>query len=140
MPITGIRTEKGFKDVSVAIIARIVPYFAPWFCFSVVLPLCILYCITIIDGLSGRTMVLGKFQCRPGCPTNLDIVGQGPTVLAVVAGEGCLDIVSHVYHFSLLSPTLRETVRHRLAYCLKGPLNQKKKNKKKKTASQLIVF
>ena len=29
----------------------------------------------------------------PGCPTNLDyIVGQGPTMLAVGAGGGCLDI------------------------------------------------
>ena len=28
-----------------------------------------------------------------------------------------------VYHFSPLSPSLRETVRYRLKYCLKGPLN-----------------
>ena len=29
-------------------------------------------------------------------------VGQGPTVLAVSAGGGCLDIFSLVYHFSFL--------------------------------------
>ena len=28
------------------------------------------------------------------------IVGQGPTVLAVGAGESCLDIFSLVHHFS----------------------------------------
>ena len=31
------------------------------------------------------------------------IVGQGPTALAEVAGRGCLDIFSLVYHFSFLS-------------------------------------
>ena len=36
-------------------------------------------------------MVLVKLPA-PGHPTNLVIVGQGPTVLAVGAGRGCLDI------------------------------------------------
>ena len=36
----------------------------------------------------------------PGRPTNLERVGQGPSVLAVGAGGGCLDIFSLVYHFS----------------------------------------
>ena len=31
-------------------------------------------------------------------------IGQGPTALAVGAGEGCLDIFSLVYHFTFLSP------------------------------------
>ena len=52
-------------------------------------------------------------------------VGQGPIVLAVGAGGGCLDIYSLIYHFSFLSPSLWETVRYRLKYCLKGPLNAK---------------
>ena len=52
-------------------------------------------------------------------------VGQGPSVLAVGAGEGCLEIYSLVYHFSFLSPSLWETARYRLKYCLKGPLNPK---------------
>ena len=30
-------------------------------------------------------------------------VGQGPNVLAVGAGRGCLDIFSLIYHFSFLS-------------------------------------
>ena len=59
------------------------------------------------------------------------IVGQGPTVLAVGAGGGCLDIfsltylfslLSLTYLFSLLSPPLWETARYRLKYGLKGPL------------------
>ena len=53
------------------------------------------------------------------------IVGQGPIALAVGAGGGCLDIFSLIYILSLLSPSLRETARYRLKYCLKGPLNPK---------------
>ena len=52
-------------------------------------------------------------------------VGQWPTVLAGGAGGGCLGIFSLVYHFSFLSPSLREMVRYRLKYCLKGPLSPK---------------
>ena len=52
-------------------------------------------------------------------------VGQGSTALAVGAGGGYLDIFSVVYHFSFLSPSLWETVRYRLKYCLKGPLSPK---------------
>ena len=69
-------------------------------------------------------MVLGKLPV-PGRPTIWMIVGQGPTVLAVGAGEGCLDIFTLVYPFSSLSPFLWETARYRLKYCLKGPLNPK---------------
>ena len=35
-------------------------------------------------------------------------VGQGPTALAVGAGEGCLDVFS-LGHFSFLFPSLWET-------------------------------
>ena len=67
-------------------------------------------------------MVLGKLPV-PGRPTILIIVGQGPTVLAVDAGGGCLDIFSPVYHFSFHTPSLWETARYRLKYFLKGPLS-----------------
>ena len=53
------------------------------------------------------------------------IVGQGPVALAVGAGGGCLDIFSLICPFSPLSPSLWETARYRLKYCLKGPLNPK---------------
>ena len=60
--------------------------------------------------------MLGKLSV-PGRPTYLDYsraraycaysrCGQGPTVLTVGAGGGCLDIFSLVCHFSLLSPSL----------------------------------
>ena len=71
-------------------------------------------------------MVLGKLPV-PGRPTNLDLVRQEPTVLAVGAGGGCLDIFSLIYHFSFLSPSLWETGRYRLKYCLKEPLSPKQK-------------
>ena len=69
-------------------------------------------------------MVLGKLTV-PGRPTNWITVGQGPTALAVGAGGGCLDIFTLIYPFSSLSPSLWETARYRLKYCLKGPLNPK---------------
>ena len=68
-------------------------------------------------------MVLGKLPV-PGRPTIWITVGQGPTALAVGAGGGCLDIFTLIYHFSPLSPSLWETARYRLKYCLKGSLNQ----------------
>ena len=68
-------------------------------------------------------MVLGKLPV-PGRPTIWITVGQGPTALAVGAGGGCLDIFTLIYPFFPLSPSLWETARYRLKYCLKGPLNQ----------------
>ena len=53
------------------------------------------------------------------------IVGQGPVALAVGAGGSCLDIFSLIYPLSPLSPSLWETARYRVKYCLKGPLNPK---------------
>ena len=69
-------------------------------------------------------MVLGELPV-PGRPTILITVGQGPIALAVGAGGGCLDIFTLLYLFSSLSPSLWETARYRLKYCLKGPLNPK---------------
>ena len=75
-------------------------------------------------GWSGGAKVLGKLPV-PGRPTILITVGQGPIALAVGAGGGCLDIFTLIYPFSSLSPSLWETARYRLKYCLKGPLNPK---------------
>ena len=65
-----------------------------------------------------------NFQCR-GVLRTWITVGQGPIVLALGAGGGCLDIFSLIYHFSSLPPSLWETARYRLKYCLKGPLSPK---------------
>ena len=65
-----------------------------------------------------------NFQCR-GVLLIWIRVGQGPTELAGGAGGGCLDIFSLFCHFSFLSPSLWETARYRLKYCLKGPLSPK---------------
>ena len=69
-------------------------------------------------------MVLGKCPV-PGRPTIRMIVGQGPIALAVGAGGGCLDIFTLLYPSSPLPPSLWETARFKLKYCLKGPLNKK---------------
>ena len=69
-------------------------------------------------------MVLGKLPV-PGRPTISITVGQGPVALAVGAGGGGLDIFFPSSILSRLSPSLWETARYRLKYCLKGPLNPK---------------
>ena len=78
-------------------------------------------------GWSGGAMVLDKLPV-PGRPTIWITVGQGPTALAVGAGGGCSDIFSLIYPFFPFSPSLWETARYRLKYCLKGPLNPKSTN------------
>ena len=81
-------------------------------------------------------MVLGKLPV-PGRPTILITVGQGPIALAVGAGGGGLDIFTLIYSFLSLSPSLWETARYRLKYCLKGPLNPKPTNQPKTWASDV---
>ena len=85
----------------------------------------LLFCEHQILGRSGGVMVLGKLPVTPRRPTILISVGQGLNVLAVGVGGGCLDIFTLIYPFSPLSPSLWETARYRLKYCLKGPLNPK---------------
>ena len=68
-------------------------------------------------------MVQGKLPV-PGRPIWI-AVGQGPTALAVGAGGGRLDIFTLIYPFFPFSPSLWETARYRLKYCLKRPFNQK---------------
>ena len=68
-------------------------------------------------------MVLGKILV-PGRPTILITVGQGPIALTVGAGGVVWTfLLSSI--LSPLSPSLWETTRYRLKYCLKGPLNPK---------------
>ena len=80
-----------------------------------------------LGGRSGGAMVLGKLPV-PWRPTIWITVGQGPTAPAVGAGGDCLDIFTLIYPFFPLSPSLWETARYRLKYCLKGPLNPKPTN------------
>ena len=54
------------------------------------------------------------------------IVRKGPTVLAVGTGVGGFGhFFSPLSLLSSFSPSLWETARYRLKYCLKGPLSQK---------------
>ena len=70
-------------------------------------------------------MVLGKLPV-PGRPTLWITAGQGPTALAVGAGGGCFGHFFSRLSFLFLTPSLRETTRYRLKYCLKGPLSPNK--------------
>ena len=89
------------------------------FCFDCLKSPTLRMAISFIQsGWSGGAIVLGKLPV-PGRPTVWMIVGQGPIALAVGAGGGCLDIFTLLYPFSTHSPSLWETVRYRLKYCLK---------------------
>ena len=76
-------------------------------------------------------MVLGKLPV-PGRPTIWITVGQGP--------KGCFDIFTLIYPFSPLSPSLWETARYRLKYCLKRPLNPKPTNQQPTYAKSVDRF
>ena len=78
-------------------------------------------CPTVIRGCLGGAKVLGKLPV-PGRPTNLDYSRARAYCACSRSGLGVvLDIFSLIYHFSFLSPSLWETARYRLKYCLKGP-------------------
>ena len=78
----------------------------------------------LFQQLSSRGWSGGATSSAP-LPTIWLIVGQEPMALAIGAGGGCLDIFTLLYPYSHLSPSLLETARYRLKYCLKGPLNPK---------------
>ena len=72
-------------------------------------------------------MVLGKLPV-PGRPTNLDYSRARAYCACSRCGWGWLGIFSLLCHFSLLSPSLWETARYRLKYCLTEPLSPKATN------------
>ena len=67
-------------------------------------------------------MVLGKLPV-PGRPTNLDDSRARAYCACSRCGWGSFGHLTLNYPFFLLSPSLWETARYRLKYCLKGPLN-----------------
>ena len=72
-------------------------------------------------------MVLGELPV-PGRPTNWDDSRAGAYCACSRCGWGWFGHFTLLYPFSPLSPTLWETARYRLKYCLKGPLNPKQSN------------
>ena len=74
-------------------------------------------------GWSGGAMVLGKIPV-PGRPTNLENSRARAYCTCSGCGWGVVwTFFSLVCHFSFLSPSLWETARYRLKYCLKGLLS-----------------
>ena len=82
-------------------------------------------------------MVLDKLPV-PGRPTIWMIVGQGPIALAVRVGVVWTFLLSSI--LSPLSPSLWETTRYRLKYCLKGSLNPKQPTNQSETLFENIIF
>ena len=79
-------------------------------------------------------MVLRKLPV-PGRPTTLDKCRARAYCTCGRCGWGGLDIYSLVYHFSSLSPSLWETARYRLKYCLKRPLSPKQPTNQPKVSN-----
>ena len=62
-------------------------------------------------GWSGGAMVLGKLPV-PGHPANLNNSRARAYCAYSRCGWSCLDIFTHIYHFSLLSPSLGDGPIH----------------------------
>ena len=75
-------------------------------------------------GWSGGAMVLGKHPV-PGRPTYLDYSRARAYCACSRCGCRLFGHFFSLYSFSTLSPSLWETARYRLKYCLIGPLNPK---------------
>ena len=69
-------------------------------------------------------MVLGKLPV-PGRPSNLADSRARAYCACSGCGWGLFGHFTLIYLFSLVSPSLWETARYRLKYCLNGPLNPK---------------
>ena len=72
-------------------------------------------------------MVLGKLPV-PGRPASLDNSGAGACCACSRCGRGLFGHFFSRLSLPFLSPSLWETARYRLEYCLKGPLNPKTTN------------
>ena len=68
-------------------------------------------------------MVLGKLPV-PGRPANLDKSRARVYYTCSRRGWGLCGHFSLIYQFSFPSPSLSETARYRLKYCLKAQNNQ----------------
>ena len=78
--------------------------------------------------------MLGKLPV-PGRPTNLDYSRVRACCACSRCGWGDVwTFFPLIYPFSPLSPSLWETVRYRLKYCLKRPLNPKQPTNQPTTA------
>ena len=80
--------------------------------------------VQLDKGWSGGAKVLSKLPV-PGRPTNLDNSRARAYCACSRCGWGLFGLFSHLYRFSFLSPSLWETARYRLKYCLKGTLSPK---------------
>ena len=69
-------------------------------------------------------MALGKLLV-PGRPIDLDMSRTRACCACSGCGWGLFGHFFLSYHFSCLSPSLWETARYRLKYCLKGPFSPK---------------
>ena len=87
----------------------------------------------LAEGWSGGAKVLGKLSV-PGRPTSLNDSRARAYCACSRCGWG---LFGHIYLFSFLSPSLWETARYRLKYCLKGPLNPKQPTNQPHLATEI---
>ena len=73
--------------------------------------------------------MLGKIQ----------VPGQGLTALEEGSGGGGLDIFTFLHLFPPVYPSLWETARHRLKYCLTGSFDSKQPTNKNSCSRYSII-
>ena len=78
------------------------------------------------------------FQC--GASYNFDYSRARAYCACSRCGWGLFGLFTLLYPFSPLSPSLWETARYRLKYCLKGPLKPKTTNQPKFIQSHISVL
>ena len=85
-------------------------------------------------------MVLGQLPV-PGRPTNLDYSRARAYCACSGCGWGFFGrFFSRLSFLFFFSPSLWETARYRLKYCLKGPLNPKQPTNQIKSIYSILVF
>ena len=96
-----------------------------------------LFCL--YRGWSGGAKVLGNLPV-PGRPTNLDYSRARAYCACSRCGWGLCGHFTLIYPYSFLSPSLWETARYRLKYCLKGPLSPKQPTNQSVFISFILHF
>ena len=92
-----------------------------------------------LQGWSGGAKVLGKLPV-PGRPTNRDYSRARAYCACSRCGWGLFGHFSLIYQFSFLSPSLWETARYRLKYCLKGPFSPKQPTNQSMVCNPIILI
>ena len=92
-----------------------------------------------VRGWLDGAKVLGKLPV-PGRHSNLEYSRARAYCACSRCGWGLFGHFSLIYHSTFLSPSLWDTARYRLNYCLKGPLSPKQPTNKPDASQSEVTF